>query len=725
MRENFNTLYKQISENISDNKIADAFIMMDPLIKSSINSDIKLHFDHQKETYKLYLDYKFKGISDPESSKIILNIQKQLIEIVEKWNDEFYLNRNTENIVQENASVQTDFKKDQKILETGLKELMNLNKDPESPYRKELLSKLFLLIWVSGTITESEKNALEKISTLKKIPNHEKCVLVSALTIGLIRRFDRNKFHLLFDFYDTGENPVWNRALTGIIMAYFVFEKRIGLYGDIISRLKLIAEDKYIQKHTENIILQFARSKETEKISKKLREEIIPEMQKFQPKIQDKLRLDEIISDPTDEDKNPDWEEIFDEAPGLLDKMADFSKLQLEGSDVFMSAFSMFKQFPFFKDTSNWFIPFYKENSNVFETFKDVNGNKGIDLFTEGLEKTAFMCNSDKYSFCMNIKLMPEVQRTMLLELFNREIEQMKEIGDEDEKLYKDVKDKHIFTQYIQDIYRFFKLHPKRAYFDDFFRYDTNFYNENLYEILISNEDFPQILGNLYFQKGFYSEALLILENLKLEGRKAQKNYEKIGYAYQKSNNFKNALNNYNKAEIYGDSSDWLVKQMAFCYRKNQDYENAVKYYIIAEKSDPENLQLQAGMGHCYLSLGNYHNALNKYFKVEFYNPDNVKVMKPIAWCSLMLGKFETAVKYYKKVFENKPDAYDLINYGHALYCSGLKQEAVEIYFKAIKVSNIETFEAGMNEDKQILTMNNVSESEYEFLIDFVKSNLL
>jgi tetratricopeptide (TPR) repeat protein len=370
-------------------------------------------------------------------------------------------------------------------------------------------------------------------------------------------------------------------------------------------------------------------------------------------------------------------------------------------------------------------MPFYKENSDVTESFKELSNTAEIERFAGGLEKSVFMCNSDKYSFCMNIKYLPEVQRGMLLELFNREIEQMKEISEEDEKLFKDMKDKYIFTQYIQDLYRFFKLHPLRSNFSDFFNTENDFFNKAIYEYLIPDSKFLQTLGNLYFQKGFYSDAVGILERFQKEDVENIKNLEKIGYSYQKIGSYEKAKEFYLKAEIFGASSDWLLKQTAFCYRKLSEYESALKYYLLAETHDADNMQLQAGIGHCYLSLGDYENALKRYFRVEFYAPDNVKVKKPIAWCSLIIGKFETAIKYYQKVCENSSEPYDLINYAHALYCINRKEEAVEVYLRAIQNSSIETFHKVMQEDKEMLKKHFIEESEIDMIIDMVKLKLL
>ena len=46
--------------------------------------------------------------------------------------------------------------------------------------------------------------------------------------------------------------------------------------------------------------------------------------------------------------------------------------MQIEGSDVFMSAFSKLKNFPFFNEFSNWFSPFYKENEFIGVSVEEV-----------------------------------------------------------------------------------------------------------------------------------------------------------------------------------------------------------------------------------------------------------------------------------------------------------------------------------------------------------------
>lgn len=717
--------YHKICNKISEKKIADALLLIEKYIAKTGKNDIIRNFEKQKETYNYLLEYTFKGVNDPEKPKIYKGIQKKLIEIAESLKDESVsLQTNLKTVTQKN-SLDIDKLRQKITIEEELNLLTGSSKDTEDIKRKERLYKIFFLLWFTDMFDESDKNALKKAALSKKLKYYEKSVIVSAITISLLRRFDANKFHVLFEFYDMNETFVWNRALVGLIMAFYKYDERIDLYDDLTGRLAVISEDSDISTFTEDVILQFIRSKETEKISKKLRDEIIPEMEKFRPKIQDKLNLDEIISDSLGEDKNPDWEEIFDDAPDLLGKMADFSKMQLEGSDVFMSAFAMFKNFPFFKETANWFMPFYSENSEVFESFSDFNEDFDVPLFTKGLENSAFICNSDKYSFCMNIKMMPSSQRGMIIELFKAEMEQMKDISKEDEILNKKVKDKYIFTRYIQDLYRFFKLHPLRNEFDDFFEYKLDIHNTTLFKILTEGEIVSGKIAELYFKKEFYTDAIDVLKNLKAKGKKGQKNYEKLGFAYQKINDWQNALDAYLKAELFDEPSLWLTKKIAFCYRKLRQYKNALKYYQLAEKEQEENLHIQANIGHCYLSLQDYENALKKYFKVEYYDPDNIRAMRPIAWCSFVLGKFDTSEKYYQKILKHKVDAFDYINYGHVLFSKDEKMKAVENYLKAIEISNIKTFEDSINEDLEILLKHNPEKTDIDLLIDYVKTKTI
>ncbi len=139
-----------------------------------------------------------------------------------------------------------------------------------------------------------------------------------------------------------------------------------------------------------------------------MREEILPEVMKISPLLKDKLDAEKLMNSDEWEEANPEWQEML-EASGVSDKLQELSELQQEGADVYMSTFSLLKNFSFFNELSNWFLPFDSSHTTVNELFQ--SDDRG--LITAFAANNA-MCNSDKYSFCLSILQMPEMQRNML-----------------------------------------------------------------------------------------------------------------------------------------------------------------------------------------------------------------------------------------------------------------------------------------------------------------------
>jgi len=129
------------------------------------------------------------------------------------------------------------------------------------------------------------------------LPWSDKCLVVSAITLSLFRYFDPRKFELLFDIADARENQVWQRSLSGLVLALFIYNKRISLYSDLIARLSLYQGNPEFERNLELIYIQIIKSQDTEKINRKFQEEIYPEMMKLRPRLEDKLDLENILSE--------------------------------------------------------------------------------------------------------------------------------------------------------------------------------------------------------------------------------------------------------------------------------------------------------------------------------------------------------------------------------------------------------------------------------------------
>ena len=391
-----------------------------------------------------------------------------------------------------------------------------------------------------------------------------------------------------------------------------------------------------------------------------------------------------------------------------------------------MRTLARLKNFPVFSDIINWFLPFYKENIEIKNQLAGESDKLNVDLFMEGLEDSFFMCNSDKYSFCLNIPQMPDLQKSMMIEMFNAEIESIREIQKDDELLNKTAGIKNIYSQYIHDLYRFYKVHPLRFEFTDLFNLNFDFFNSQSIRLLIQDINTIRNMGEYLFEQNNYSSALDAFKLVNKQGDNSMEIFEKIAYCYQKLKQYPEALDYYKRAELFETNRAWNLKKIALCYRYINDYKESLRYYLEAAKLEPDNLFIQTYIGHSYLDLKDYENALNYYYKVEVLAEENKKVLRPIAWCSFVLGKFETAKTYYERLIVDQANKYDFMNLGHVEWCLGNQMEAIKNYKRSIVKgdNNLKSFLLSFEEDREILKKFGIDDQESTFLIDYLKYQL-
>ncbi len=729
--------HKKATRFIARREVGSALDVFYNMAGEADTDYFNIQLDKHKETYTNILGHAFNNVDDPRRDEIYQHLLKSMLELGDQLREQLLVRSGSSSVYktkrkleQEIASENVDY---QNLLEqlTVDQDLDNLLKDTNiqseerqtaEDERAELHSKLFRIIWLTDKYGEKENQLLESINNADKLPWYEKSLFVSALTLSVLRCFDSSKVELLFRFYEKGEEQVWHRALVGLMFAFYKYDERIDLYPNLMSKLDGYMGNEELERNIEAIIIQTLKSKETEEITKKWEQEILPEILKMRPKIEKKLDLENIVSEKFFEDKNPDWEKVFEDSPDLLDKIQEFSKMQMEGSDVFMSAFGRLKHFSFFQRISNWFIPFYKENPDIKSS---ISGDENQDMFplVEKLESSHFMCNSDKYSFCLNLQYIPYEQKNTMMQLFNEEMKQMDEIGQDEELLNDFARTKSIYTQYLQDIYRFFKLHPLRKEIEDIFEYKMDIYNTRFYNHIVENKKIRRNIAEFYFERGQYDQAVEVFKNLEENEQSDAEVIEKIAYSYQRMGDYRQALDYYLKAELYDTNKAWVTKKIALCYRYLDNPEKALEYYQEAENYEPENLYIQAFIGHSLFQLKRYEEALKYYFKVEYLAPENAKIRRPIAWCSFILGKYETAENYLHKLLEQESKYFDYITLGHVYWCMGEIEKAQESYKNAAihEDSSFSTFADAFLEDRRYLEERGVESLEVNLMLDKVK----
>jgi tetratricopeptide (TPR) repeat protein len=729
--------HKRISKLIAEKKVKQSLDILESMISESSGGLLRDEYDDIVLTYRNILRYTIEGVKDPERNKIYMKVMQTILTLSDRVRQDILSHYSGWNTYWVKQQMEKEHKLSGKSIVETVDDLMfkqeldewlkitsEINPDPDSEIsrkHRQLIKNIFNHLWLTDYFGEAEDSLISIIRSSGKFKWYEISIFVSAITLSLFRTWQPEKVFHLITIYEDGKEQVRERAIIGLILSLHYYNGRILLHPDIQARIKELSSTEIFREHCRIIVLQTIRSRETEGLSKKLNDEILPKVARLKPRIEEKLDLDNILPKDINEGKNPDWSEMFSESDEIYKTMEELTNLQMEGADVYMSAFANMKHFDFFKDFQNWFVPFYTDHEIMNVIYTDEILGPGTNDLAEALYKTPFICNSDKYSLLLNLKYLPAAQKTMMLKVFKMELEGLDQLNADDSGTdpYKSFRTSS--TQYLQDLYRFFKLSPYKKEFEDVFSGKLDIYNSEFYRISCNVLEAETGLADYFFSKNYYDDALgLFLKQIDARPDDGQL-YEKIGYCYEKAGLYEEALKYYRRSEIV-DRKVWTVKKIALCLRQLGKNEEALEYYLQAGDMEPDNIRTTIMIAVCYIDLKEYDSALKYYFKVEYKEPGNIKILRPIAWCYFALGRFADSEKYYERLSSEKLTAHDYINKGHLALCLGNKKEAVEFYKQSIVSGEIsrEDFMSIFNEDKPLLVANGVNPDDLPILLDYL-----
>lgn len=707
---------------LSQRKLKEAFRalneLLTPLHEWSYNNELEL----LETSYRYMIQYMIDGFQDPERKHIYNTLVLSTYTLTDRvaeglcaeTSPHLFYSKQRAIKLRENYTIAHALGQlDECVSQLSLSQLLgeqDLASDNSLVIRRKCereLSDLFIAIWTLPPASDEAYNALDTLFDTVHYDDSVLSSLVSAVTLNLLQHYNERLLHWLFDAYTKQTSQeVKQRAICGALLTMYIYRDRIGLSQATLFRLDTLKEDADFCTDARNVFIQFVKTRETEKISRKLTQELLPEM----------MKIDPTRDADASHDKNPEWMKALENSP-LADKLRELTELQLEGADVFMSTFSQLKRYSFFDHIANWFLPFTPEHSTLATLF---DGTPQEANFKRTLGSSVFLCNSDKYSFVVSILQMPKEQRTLMMSQFDVEAEEMK--GALEEEFYTPLaaSAEHVSNQYIQDLYRFFRLFSRKEEFQDPFIQSLNLYQVESLKAIFEERESLLLIGEYYFRKEYYDEAQQFFRELALNNVSSADLYQKLGYCYQMVGNYEMAVETFLKADLIDPNNLWTYRHIASCSRHLKRLERALTYYHRAETIAPDDLSIQLSIGHCYLELKSYDDALKHYFKVDYLAPDSRKAWRPIAWCSFLLGKREQAESYYAKLLSHKPTLLDYINAGHVAFASNNIAQALDYYRTSIELNNgdtthfIETFE----QDTPDLIQAGVSASDIPILLD-------
>ena len=723
--------YKQALAYLSQGNLKNAFDKTTELsneLQSPMNSD---SLQNMQQSYRYMLQYFLKGINDPERKTVYNKLIARLFVLISSLREDL-LTRDSSNFEFSQkryfpftpqpaySELKKGLMRMEDLVELGDAETIDTQRENQIQLRFEsAIHYLFNYFWLKSNydsleIMELYRYVMDDAST----DSVAKSMLVSALTLNMWRHFDENKILMLLDACTSTDVYARQRALTGLCFVLAKYNRFLPYFPAIRNRLVLLADDAVITEQLQNIIIQIIATSETEQVSKKLQEEIFPELMKLRPLMDEGLNPENLMNLDEWGEINPQWEEMIEKS-GASDKIQEFAEMQMEGADVYMSTFAMLKSFPFFSDFSNWFMPFDTENLAVRPLF----ATEQKSLITAFLSSNV-MCNSDRYSFCLSVLQMPELQRSMMKQSFGEAAEQMEEIS-KDEALHSpNVQAKNISKHYVQDLFRFFKLNPHHGDFTDMFSTSLIMHKTYLFDLLSIDDTLKSNIAEYYFTKKLYPQALELFEEINKEGEISAALYQKMGYAYQQTSRLMEALDAYKKADLIQPDDFWTNRKIALCYRLMGNAEKALEIYRHTNFIKPDQLSIKLQIVSCLKELRKTEEALRELMKLHEEYPDNQKIIREIIHCSF-IAKNPAQAKYFATLLLETENltADDYCKAGHIEWCLNKQQNAVGHYKQCLQLlsNNWTQFNNLFLQDINTLISNGIPESDIPLMLDGLK----
>lgn len=729
--------YSEINSEIVSGSFSKAFRDLTEMINTSGLRQLSEKLSQAKQTYSYLLHYFRQGVPDAGREKVLTEIRESLHSILDMWMQEMFRKYSLSKYssVLRSGDVQsTDISG---LLSQYAKVRMKLDiAREEGVYSEKLhgeaesiISRIFAAIWSDLRLTKADTSAIS--DALKGRDDDEapdmqlSCTILGALLFGCLQFYDRSKLRILIEtFLNTESQALAARSIVGIILILDRYPRRVEADSTLSALLDLMGSHPEFESALRETMLNLIRTRDTERINRKLADEVIPEITRLKPDLEKQMRK----IDPEaveDMELNPEWEDMLRKS-GLMKKLQELSEMQENGGDLFMLAFSKMKQFPFFNEVDHWFLPFDTERTEIRPILDMIPGPL-LDMIT----KTSFFCNSDKYSFALGIAMMPEAQRKIVGAQMDAQLQFIE--NDEKSSLFKDMRPQlsREIDLYIKDLFRFYSLSSFRDEFNNPFVRPVTF----IYLPVLGNQvrDLGplQLLGEFYFKRGYWKDASAVYKELlkylhdETEGVAGDdapdelQLLEKYGYSLEKQRLYEEALAQYKAAALINDDDRWLLRRTAECYRRTDRKDEALDIYTRLAQMEPENVNVALQTGRLLMEKRQTAEALKQFYKVCYLTDDAPKGLRPAGWCEFMSGNFEKSLDRYMRIPESRRTMADLINIGHCQMALRNYAEAGNSYAAARKAEKEGgDFEREFAADLHYLTEAGVAASDARLMLE-------
>lgn len=718
------TFKNKTSRDIREGKLYVALQQMRAFSDISGDWELGTSIDNLMRNYSYMLQYVATGVDDPGQKEVYDNLVTEALALVDTLTRKAYM---AENPALYYSVARTMGTKNtiQSLVADYLKECTRLDHDIESiadPGRTEhaenILRDLFNKIWTQHPLKTDDIAAILTLLDRNVSPCvglHARCLVVSAIMMGLLEFYDSKRLELLLSIYlSDDDDNVRLRAFIGAMAVFYRYRSR-PLSKDVALKLAAVKDSPDWEDDFIAVTAEFMRTVDTDRISADMQQKMTDAIKNMDPELKKKLQSGDIDMEALTEG-NPEWEEKFSKSD-LVRNLKEFQDIQADGGDVFMASFSNMKQFPFFSDMSNWFLPFY-ENYSAVSRIDNFEGTIGYLL-----GKMPILCDSDKYSVIMAFSSVPAANRETFVKAMDMQSEQMREALSAVEKVSPVISRRNIINKYVQDMHRFYKLFRRKGEFFPLFSGTPNLLEVKALGSGFDNAEKLEVIAAFYFKHEFWPQAIAaykILDNMQMpDAARAQK----LGYAYEMTGNLGDAVAKYEEAELLDGNSTWTLKRIAGVLRRYGQSKSAAVYYKRLSDMYPDDGNLVLNYGYALSEAGATEDAEAQFHKAAYLMPDSFKPLRGLAWIQFRNKKYDAAMATYSRVLPAANDE-DYLNYGHVLLATGDVKGAIEAY-REYEEKFGKDIAAALNADQKYLSEAGVDADKLPLIIETVKYNKL
>lgn len=697
-------------------------------IKPFLDSHPYIMYDNElddiEEDYRRMLGYMQMGYTDPERERVYRELLRRMYIFTANLRMAYRTQHERLFIDAKHRSQQHSFAHDRIKHETDsfVTDIAMLGFEPEDvrtekekniyARHQEFMSMLFDDILVSGQWKPADVSFFGQLLLSPVTEQSDASLIISAITLSCISEFDINKFTLLVDIYKkaTAEH-LRQRALVGWVLSMKDSQYLLDAQRRVIDKADITDADT---REIADLQKQMLFCMNAEKDNETIQRDIMPTL----------IRNNNlnITPDGIIEKDNDPMEDII--APDAADKrmeemensMRSMMDMQKAGSDIYFGGFAQMKRFPFFYTVSNWFTPFYIKHPDLRHTLGKLENSRVMSAL---LARGPF-CDSDKYSFTLAmatvIDRIPENIREMLGTSDNIMMPGMSSM-EQDSADY-------IRRMYLQDLYRFFKLHPQREAI-------TSPFSDDRYVLasspLLKDTPLCGLYADLcsFFHKYHNGKALGMMLEKYEDTDDAGCMLLWAVYESKYRNNPSAAAMRYERVLEIEPDNEHAMSGLARTYIELNNCLRAIELYKLLTAKKPDNKSYLLNSCVAQIKAYLYDEAATTLYRLDYENPDDINVKRLLAWALMGQDKLELSAKEYVKILKHpKHNANDWLNSGYCSWFGGEITQAIS-YFKKFAEScgNNTSLEREFINDMEIIQAHGMSITDIRIMHDIISGN--